>query len=64
MGILDNFEAWVNFNDEEEKYAPPNPLWLEDLNLATKIFKEDVCGNCGCKNESVSTDILSSEDPR
>ena len=51
MGILDNFEAWVNFDDDDD-------------NLALKIFKEDVCDNCGCKDESNSKDILSSKDPR
>lgn len=50
MGILDNFEAWVTFGDEDS--------------LALKIFKEDVCNNCGCKNESDSKDILSPQDPR
>lgn len=38
MGILDNFEAWVNFDDEEP-----------DDNLALQMFKECVCDNCGCK---------------
>lgn len=51
MGILDNFEAWVNFDDEDDS-------------LALKIFKKDVCDNCGCKNESNSEDILSPQDPR
>jgi len=51
MGILDNFEAWVNFDEEDD-------------NLALKIFKEDVCDNCGCKDESDSKDILSPQDPR
>lgn len=31
MGILDNFEAWLEAEDE---------------NLSVKTFKEDVCGNC------------------
>ena len=39
MGILDNFEAWVNFDDEE------------DESWALKIFKEDVCDKCSCKEE-------------
>ncbi len=51
MGILENFEAWVNFDDEDD-------------NLALKIFKEDVCDNCGCKNESNNADILSAKEPR
>ena len=38
MGILENFEAWVNLDDEDES-------------LALKMFKECVCDNCGCKNE-------------
>ena len=37
MGILDNFEAWVNLDDDDS--------------LALKIFKECVCENCGCKDE-------------
>lgn len=41
MGILDNFEAWVDLD-----------------NLATKVFKEEVCDNCGCKDEFNSTNIL------
>lgn len=61
MGILDNFEAWVTFGDEEE--TPVND------GLALKIFKEDVCDNCGCKDskeayESNSEDLLSPKDPR
>jgi hypothetical protein len=56
MGILDNFEAWVTFNDEEE--TPVND------GLALKMFKEEVCNNCGCKDESNSKDLLSPEDSR
>ena len=52
MGILDNFEAWVNFDDKE------------DESLALKMFKECVCDNCGCKDESNSEDLLSPKDPR
>ena len=51
MGILENFEAWVNFDDEDE-------------NLALKIFKEDVCENCGCKDEQSIKDLLSPKEPR
>ena len=51
MGILDNFEAWVNFDDEEES-------------LALKMFKECVCDNCGCKSESNSEDLLSPKESR
>ena len=54
MGILDNFEAWVTFDDEE---TPVND------SLALKMFKECVCDNCGCKDET-SKDILSPQDPR
>jgi len=43
MGILDNFEAWVNFDEEDDSSL--------DDNLALKIFKEDVCDNCSCKEE-------------
>ncbi len=43
MGILENFEAWVNFDDEESQ--------ISDDNLALKIFKEDVCDKCSCKEE-------------
>lgn len=61
MGILDNFEAWVTFGDEEE--TPIND------SLALKMFKEDVCDNCGCKDskeayESNNEDLLSPKDPR
>ena len=49
MGILDNFEAWVNFDDEE----------VVNDGLALKMFKECVCENCGCKDEPNSEDILS-----
>ena len=52
MGILDNFEAWVNFDDKEDEY------------LALKMFKECVCDNCGCKDESNSEDLLSPKDTR
>ena len=55
MGILDNFEAWVTFGDEEET--------LVNDSLALKMFKECVCDNCGCKDET-SEDILSPQDPR
>ena len=55
MGILDNFEAWVTFGDEEE--TPVND------SLALKMFKECVCDNCVCKDET-SEDILSPQDPR
>lgn len=55
MGILDNFEAWVTFGDEEE--TPVND------SLALKMFKEDVCDNCGCKDDN-SEDLLSPKDPR
>ena len=51
MGILDNFEAWVDLSKVEES-------------LTTKIFKEEVCDNCGCKSESNSEDLLSPKDPR
>lgn len=61
MGILDNFEEWVEI---DKTYTPPNPLWLEDPKWATQIFKEDVCDNCGCKDESNSKDLLSPQDPR
>ena len=47
MGILDNFEAWVDLDS-----------------LATKVFKEEVCDNCGCKSESNSENLLSPKDPR
>ena len=47
MGILDNFEAWVDLDS-----------------LATKIFKEEVCDNCGCKSESNSKGLLSPKDTR
>ena len=47
MGILDNFEAWVDLDS-----------------LATKVFKEEVCDNCGCKSESNNEDLLSPKDPR
>lgn len=50
MGILDNFEEWVNFDDEDES-------------LALKMFKECVCDNCGCKDET-SEDLLSPKEPR
>ena len=56
MGILDNFEAWVTFGDEDE--TPVND------SLALKMFKECVCDNCGCKDESNSEDLLSPKDPR
>lgn len=56
MGILDNFEAWITFGDEEE--TPVND------SLALKMFKEDVCKNCGCKDESDSKDILLAENTR
>ena len=56
MGILENFEAWVNFDDEESQ--------ISDDNLALKIFKEDVCENCGCKDEQSIKDLLSPEEPR
>jgi hypothetical protein len=56
MGILDNFEAWVTFNDEEE--TPVND------GLALNMFKEEVCNNCGCEDESNSKDLLSPEDSR
>lgn len=56
MGILDNFEAWVTFSDEEE--TPVND------SLALKMFKECVCDNCGCKDESNSEDLLSPKDTR
>jgi hypothetical protein len=55
MGILENFEAWVNFDDDDSS--------LDD-NLALKIFKEDVCENCGCKDEQSIKDLLSPEEPR
>ena len=47
MGILDNFETWV---DLDKPHTPPNPLWLEDPKWPTKIFHEEVCSNCGCKS--------------
>ena len=50
MGILDNFEAWVDLSEVEES-------------LTTKIFKEEVCDNCGCKNDN-SENLLSPEDLR
>lgn len=56
MGILDNFEAWVQIYDEDE--TPVND------SLALKMFKECVCDNCGCKDEQNSEDLLSPEDPR
>jgi hypothetical protein len=40
-------ETWEQVG---KTYTPPNPLWLEDK-WATKIFKEDVCNNCSCKEE-------------
>ena len=51
MGILDNFEAWLDFDKLEESFA-------------AKVFKEEVCDNCGCKSESNSEDLLSPKDPR
>ena len=51
MGILDNFEAWVDLSKVEES-------------LTTKIFKEEVCDNCGCKDEFNSKDLLSPKDHR
>jgi hypothetical protein len=36
MGILDNFEAWLDFEEDIDK----------DPSLAVKIFKEDICDNC------------------
>lgn len=61
MGILDNFEAWA---DLDKPHTPPNPLWLEDPKWPTKIFHEEVCDNCGCKNESNSENLLSPKNPR
>jgi hypothetical protein len=43
MAILENFEAWVNFDDEESQ--------ISDESLALKMFKECICENCGCKDE-------------
>ena len=43
MAILENFEAWVNFDNEESQ--------ISDESLALKMFKECVCDNCGCKDE-------------
>jgi hypothetical protein len=38
MGILDNFEQWVDLG--------------ESPNLAAKIFSETVCKECSCNSES------------
>jgi hypothetical protein len=38
MGILDNFENWLETREPE--------------NLSVKIFSETVCSDCLCENES------------
>jgi hypothetical protein len=55
MGILDNFENWVDLepikdNDEINK----EEFWQdigrpENDGLALKIFKETCCKDCSCK---------------
>lgn len=49
MGILDNFENWLEVDE------------IAHQNLVSKIFSETVCENCQCKTESkpiVETDNM------
>jgi NADH:ubiquinone oxidoreductase subunit E len=41
MGILDNFENYLELEPTEQ---------TENDGLALKIFKEECCDNCNCKN--------------
>jgi hypothetical protein len=41
MGILDNFENYLELEPTEQP---------ENDGLALKIFKEECCDNCNCKN--------------
>ena len=53
--MTDNMGRKV-WGDVGKTYVPPNPLWLEDK-WVTQLFKEEVCDNCGCKDESNIKDI-------
>jgi hypothetical protein len=64
MGILDNLEnSWdieVRPEPQNPKFeSSPFPVtdnmgrdqfWIEDQNLAVKLFSETCCSDCSCKN--------------
>ena len=64
MGILDNLEnSWdieVRPEPQNPKFeSSPFPaidnmgrdqFWIEDQNLAVKLFSETCCSDCSCKN--------------
>ena len=56
MPITDNMGREKFWEDIDKKYIAPNPLWIEDK-WATQLFKEEVCDNCGCKDESNIKDL-------
>lgn len=58
MGILDNLENSWDLNPPEFESTPISEtdamgrkqFWIEEPNLSVKLFSENCCTDCSCKN--------------